>query len=243
MMRRAARLLCAAGAGAGGGEHNQKWYQAEGENPNVSHDYMTLQNACGLFGYQLSDKIEKKELKKRFNKLAMQHHPDHGGTEDSFRRLVEAHKLLQEARHDKGGAEGRFKFHKARSPAQTHRSTSAPSSDNPFGEEDGQDKKFDMTDVFVFFAVMFVAIFLYTGRMFSFNDHLQRSRGRLTEEEMADATKLMKKKDWHPWGASQDERDQMDKLAVIQGSVRQEVIDEKIRARGELPNSPFSRSY
>lgn len=238
-MRRAVRLLTAAGAGS---TRNQEWYQDESEDPNKMHDYMTLQNACSLFGYQLSDRIEKGELKKRFNKLAIKHHPDHGGSEEGFRKLLEAHKLLQQSRHDKGGKEGRFKFHKSRHPGENHKGTTKPTKDDPFGQETDDHKKFDGFDVTIFFCVMAVVVVYYVYRMLDLNNHLQRSRGRLTEEEMADGAKLMQKpRDWHPWKASQHERDQVDQLAVIQGSVSEEEAARKQKIKGELAPSPFTR--
>eukprot|EP00758_Cryptobia_borreli_P002184 Tbor_TRINITY_DN2842_c0_g1::TRINITY_DN2842_c0_g1_i1::g.23153::m.23153 len=232
MLRTSMRFLCAANS------HRYHGEWSESHDPNKQYDYMTLQLACTLFGYKLSDRFEKKDLKARFNKLALKYHPDHGGTEKEFQTLIEAHKLLQSHRHDKGG--NRFNFHRAK-PKNVKEETSRPTKEKPFGEVTDDNKTYDSYDIAIFIVVFTGIVMYYIRHARYIQNELQTKRARLTEDDMDDETKLMSKEhDWHPWRATQNEKDEMAKIAVIQGSISEEVAREKAALRGELPKSPFT---
>jgi hypothetical protein len=95
----------AGGAGANNGSEHDTSDQDPGSewetNEELEPEYMKLMEAYDVFGYKLGDKIEAGDLRKRFKKLALKAHPDQGGSEESFRTLIEAQKLMLSARHDK----------------------------------------------------------------------------------------------------------------------------------------------
>lgn len=243
MFRRTLGRLCAAGsstgAGSAGGGSSDGHTHGDSHDPNVQYDYMTLALACSIFNYNLSDRFEKKELKKRFNKLALIHHPDRGGNDKNFHNILEAYKLLSAHRHDKGGEKGRYNFRHPR-PRSAKEERGAPTAENPMGEETNDHKTFDKFDVLSFFVLFSLISAYYMYHALFFQGQLNRTRMRLTEDQMEDPGKLLTRPhDWHPWGATQDEKDQVAKLAVIQGSITAEEARLKAELKGSLPKSPF----
>ena len=55
---------------------------------------ISLAQAAELFGYKPGDMIDAGDLKKRFRKLVMQHHPDREGDETVFKQVSDANTLL-----------------------------------------------------------------------------------------------------------------------------------------------------
>ena len=55
--------------------------------------------AAKAFGVKVKDlkKMDKEEIKKRFRKMAMKAHPDHGGNAEDFRNLNSAYKFAYAA--------------------------------------------------------------------------------------------------------------------------------------------------
>ena len=55
--------------------------------------------AAKAFGVKVKDlkKMDKEEIKKRFRKMAMKAHPDHGGDAEDFRNLNSAYKFAYAA--------------------------------------------------------------------------------------------------------------------------------------------------
>ena len=238
MFRRSLGRLCAAG-GSSGGYQSSDHTRTDNHNPDVQYDYMTLALACSIFNYNLSDRFEKKELKKRFNKLALVHHPDRGGNEKNFQNILEAYKLLSAHRHDKGGETGRYNFRHPK-PRNAKEERGAPDAENPMGEETNDHKTFDKFDVIGFFFLFGGISAYYMYHAIFFQNELQRTRMRLTEDQMEDAGRLLTREhDWHPWGATQEEKDQVAKIAVIQGSISAEDARLKADLKGSLPKSPF----
>lgn len=55
---------------------------------------MELHEALEIFGFKDGEDIDSTELKKRYRKLALKHHPDHGGDTDKFKDINEANSML-----------------------------------------------------------------------------------------------------------------------------------------------------
>lgn len=221
MLRRTARRLC----------------EAQHEVP-VSGDkgYMTYAQACTIFGFQLNDKIERKEVKKRFNKLVLQYHPDHGGTSEKFQLLREAQKIMETHRHDKHEDRGvnpetgsgvNFKRRTYDDMTGTiHRQTA----DKP------ENRSFGTLDLMVFIGIVSFMSLTYLTYAWRTQAHLARSRWAMTEDKMKPAGDAAKAEHlWHPWKASQEHRDESYVIGVIQGSMKQDVLDQR---QQELPYVP-----
>jgi hypothetical protein len=189
---------------------------------------MTYAQACSIFGFQMNDRIEKKEVKQRFNKLVLKFHPDHGGTAEQFQLLREAQKIMETHRHDKGEEsikkKGNINFHKVNYDDMTntiHRETAA----NP------ENRSFGALDISVFLVILGCMTAAYMYQSWQTQKHLARSKWRMTEDKVGDMETVKKGAHaWHPWGASQDERDQSYVLGVLQGSMKEEVLRERNEA-------------
>ena len=55
---------------------------------------MELHEALEIFGFKDGEDIDSTELKKRYRKLALKNHPDHGGDTDKFQDINEANLML-----------------------------------------------------------------------------------------------------------------------------------------------------
>ncbi|KAG5468459.1 hypothetical protein LSCM1_02439 [Leishmania martiniquensis] len=195
--------------------------------------HMTLQQACTIFGYQLDEEWTKKDIKKRFQKLALRFHPDNGGTDEQFLALKEAQHLLLTHRHDRGadrvtkgamskGGAGDIHFRRMNYDNLTntiHRQTADMPENRSFGPRD-----------FAFFLVFITAALLYYSYR-TYTTHMQVLRSRWSYSEDAIRVDYSGKAPssglWHPWVADVEVRDRMDDIALLQGSVRRELIDEK----------------
>ena len=205
MFRRCLRCLC---------EHID-------EDAAISHN-MSYQVACGVFGYKLNDHLEKTEIRKRFKKLALQYHPDHGGTDSQFKSIMEAQKILIAARHDKG--------RDRKVPYKCYKDSYEESMDTPGRQavsRDAEYRTFTLWD-FVWFVVLFMAgVSVYLIHAWNSQEHLTRSRHRLVEEKMDDPLLHMRGRDWHPWTGTLEQRDMVDEVAVLQGSMSPEALELK----------------
>lgn len=187
--------------------------------------FMTYAHACAIFGFQMNDRIEKKEVKKRFNKLVLKFHPDHGGTAEQFQLLREAQKIMETHRHDKGmdstAKKGDIHFHKMSHDDMTntiHRETAA----NP------ENRTFGALDMSVFLVIIGCMTAAYMYQSWQTQKHLARSKWRMTEDKVEGMETVKKGTHaWHPWGASQDAREQSYVLGVLQGSVKEEILRER----------------
>lgn len=196
--------------------------------------HMTYAQACTIFGFQLNDRLDKKEIKKRFNKLALKYHPDHGGTSEQFQLLKEAQKIMETHRHDKGedrATAGRgFNFRKMTYDEATnniHVQTA----------ENKENRSFGMVDYAVFVVICGSLTFYYFYNAWVTQAHLARSRWALTEDKMKEMnnTPTMEKHVWHPWRADQRQRDHSYEIGVIQGSMKRELLE---RRQEEAPTVP-----
>lgn len=197
----------------------------EGVSGDKGH--MTLQQACTIFGFQLNEEWNKKQVKKRFQKLALQFHPDHGGSSEQFQALREAQHILLTHRHDKHtdhgtpGEKPEVNFRRMNYDNLTntiHRQTADREEYRSFSAQDFA--------VFVVFFSLFVVYYLYGA--FRTQRQILRSRWSYTEEDIAAAKDVPHDtSNWHPWRADSATRDRMDHIGVLQGSMRQEVLDRK----------------
>lgn len=55
---------------------------------------MELHEALKIFGFKDGEDIDSTELKKRYRKLALKNHPDHGGDTDKFKDINEANSMI-----------------------------------------------------------------------------------------------------------------------------------------------------
>lgn len=55
---------------------------------------MELHEALEIFGFKDGEDINSTELKKRYRKLALKNHPDHGGDTDKFKDINEANSMI-----------------------------------------------------------------------------------------------------------------------------------------------------
>ncbi|GET92479.1 hypothetical protein, conserved [Leishmania tarentolae] len=207
---------------------------------HVSGDkgHMTLQQACTIFGYQLDDEWTKKDIKKRFQKLALRFHPDNGGTGEQFLALKEAQHLLLTHRHDRSadwaakgakGDDGRggINFRRMNYDNLTntiHRQTA----DNP------ENRSFGLQDFAVFLTFITVVGLYYLYKTYTTQMRVLKSRWSFSEDAIRADYKGKSASEglWHPWMADVETRDRMDDIAILQGSVKRELIDEK---RKEAP--------
>ncbi|KPA82540.1 putative mitochondrial chaperone protein DNAj [Leptomonas pyrrhocoris] len=229
------------------------WRVYERFEGHISGDkgHMTLQQACTIFGFQLNDEWKKKDVKKRFQKLALKFHPDHGGTSEQFQMLKEAQHLLLTHRHDRGtdrappgsktDAGGGVNFRRMNYDNLTntiHRQTA----DRP------EYRSFSLQDVILFLIFFSCVGGYYVYKTYTTQMRVLRSRWSYSEDAIRDdyKGKTVSETAWHPWMADSETRDRMDDIAVLQGSVRRELVDAK---RKETPlvytpwqsGGPFAR--
>ncbi|AYU82758.1 conserved hypothetical protein [Leishmania infantum JPCM5] len=202
---------------------------------HVSGDkgHMTLQQACTIFGYQLDEEWTKKDIKKRFQKLALRFHPDKGGTDEQFLALKEAQHLLLTHRHDRGadwaakgakgeGGHGGINFRRMNYDNLTntiHRQTA----DNP------ECRSFGLQDFAVFLVFITAVGMYYVYKTYTTHMQVLRSRWSYSEDAIRADYKGKAPSEglWHPWIADVETRDRMDDIAILQGSVKRAFIDEK----------------
>lgn len=197
--------------------------------------YMTYQQACSIFGFEMSDRLEVTEIKKRFNKLVMRYHPDHGGTSEQFQLLREAHKLLLAHRHDKGesnragGTDVNFRRMNYDNMTNTiHRETAG----NP------EYRSFSLQDFAFFLALVIFVVSFYAYRAFHTQLQILRSRWSYTESMLHDEGGHKDVRGWHPWRTDRMTRDVMDEIGHLQQSISREMLEEK-RALSPLVHMPW----
>lgn len=205
--------------------------------------HMTLQQACTIFGFQMDEEWKKKDVKKRFQKLALKFHPDHGGTSEQFQMLREAQQLLLTHRHDRGSdnaqpgakkdAAGGVNFRRMNYDNLTntiHRQTA----DRP------EYRSFGLQDFVVFFVFIACVGGYYLYKTYTTQMRVLRSRWSYSEEKIRDDYKgrTASESAWHPWMADAETRDRMDDIAVLQGSVRRELVEAK-RKEAPLVYTPW----
>lgn len=59
-------------------------------------DFLTslFEKAFLVFGFSLSDRPNLKDIKKRYRKLAIIHHPDKGGNKEKMKEIISAYELF-----------------------------------------------------------------------------------------------------------------------------------------------------
>jgi hypothetical protein len=60
----------------------------------ILQEAITLQQAAQLYGYNQGDVITANDLKSRFRKLVMQHHPDRGGNAEIAKQVFDGNAVL-----------------------------------------------------------------------------------------------------------------------------------------------------
>ena len=81
-------------------------------DPKAPSDGVRIQDAFALFGFRMDEVIDHKDLKKRYTKLMLKHHPDQGGTAQMFRMVQQSYKLLKRHEKDPETKKPRFEFKK-----------------------------------------------------------------------------------------------------------------------------------
>ncbi|RNF09405.1 chaperone protein DNAJ [Trypanosoma rangeli] len=186
--------------------------------------YMTYQQACSIFGFQMSDRLEAGEIKKRFNQLVLRYHPDRGGSSEQFQLLREAHKILLTHRHDKGDATSTktrdINFRRVNYDTVTntiHRETA----ENP------EYRSFSLQDIAFFIVFLSLVMSFYLYRAWRTQMHVLRSRWSYTEGRLSPEAAHHDVKAWHPWRSDHGTRDAMDDIGILQGSIKRELVEEK----------------
>jgi len=216
---------------------------ADEESGTMTEDepeYMKLMEAYHIFGYKLGDKIEAPEIKKRFKKLALKAHPDQGGSEEQFRQLIEAQKLMLSARHDKAfrdksGKKKSEKYHPPKYNYNYYSDSVEKAGPIENAAEYALDSKMDL---FLVLATLGGIYYFWGERMKDRVMVLNNTRGRLDPEDMAPKPEIIYKPkgEWHAWRANNqdlsrlkqieewahpklrvDERDQ----ALLDGTIKQ----------------------
>jgi hypothetical protein len=198
-------LLCTAYGRAGGAEEDDR--RRDPRSPGGFG--MPLRDAYQIFGYNLSDRIEQKEVKKRFQKLAKVMHPDRGGKPEEFLKLVEAHKIMQSHRHDVGetkGAGGRAKvrnvFHKASRSAALN---------NVDRDNRIEAQSVDVSDAFAVLIVFPIMCACYYWYQRDTVTRLSDARSRMSEAEMRpQKAQENERHEWHPWRAGSETRKEVE---------------------------------
>jgi hypothetical protein len=189
---------------------------------------MPLLQALSIFGFTLQDKIEKSEIKKRYAKLALKHHPDRGGSSETFQQIVAAQKTLMSVRHDQHTERPKVEFRKH-----------TPNSyDTAMRKEERQ---FGRVDTFFFIVMLSGLVSAYVWKVTSQHTSVLRKRRNMLPEEVQEIENPKKPEDvWHPWHADSDLKSNVEELAVIQGVVRREVLDERREQLEYVHNHPLA---
>ncbi|EPY27782.1 chaperone protein DNAJ [Strigomonas culicis] len=187
---------------------------------------MTLQQACTIFGFQLDEDWNKKEVKKRFKKLALKFHPDHGGTTEQFLMLKEAENIMMTHRHDRGKdrakQKGDVNFKRMNYDDLTgtiHRQTADRKEYRSFG----------IMDFAVFLVVVSSFLGYYVYNAYQTQKRIVAGRWSYTTDQLKEYKGNKDRTSWHPWKTDNDTRDTMDTIGVLQGNVRREVVEERRR--------------
>lgn len=190
-MRRAARLLCA--------YNNDERFASPADVP------MKLTEAYAIFGYTMSDTVERANLKERFKALAKRHHPDLGGNPKDFMRLQEAHKMLQHHSHEPRAGPGK----KKREATFTKKSVSEVRGDVSH-ENREETTQVDLWDYAILGIVLPLGIYWYYSSTDRVMKKISDNRSRMSPEEMRPINPdafTRPKHSWHAWQASNAQRD------------------------------------
>ena len=199
-----------AGEGEGGEQEQKRKYDHFDPNDPGNmplQEYMKITEAYQLFGFGLTEEVTADEVKKRFKKLALKAHPDSGGSSDDFKKLIDAHKIMQSVRHDratktKSGKKTNIKVNFTRESFDSMTNT-------PHRESAEEITKVDRTDL-ICFALACTAVFgWYIYYKYERSVRLVRSRGRLKDEHMFEQDEPKPNQEthqWHAWRTTDTER-------------------------------------
>jgi hypothetical protein len=218
MLRRSAWALCAARGGAGYGqqrraEEDTDDHEEGGPSEEEQHFVkpggygMKLEEAYSMFGFKISDKVEKAIVKDRFNKLAKKAHPDLGGSQEAFMRLMEAQKLLLSHSHEpKTTLKNNKTPRKVQFTRQDHSDVF-----NSVTWENAEDLRVTLpVDYALGILFFFAAAYAYYSWLTTNVTRSADGRSRMVEDEMKlmDEARLKQTNHaWHPWRASAGTRD------------------------------------
>jgi hypothetical protein len=188
---------------------------------------MSLALALKTFNFGLSENIEKHEIKKRYAMLALKHHPDRGGKSEDFQQIVAAQKILLSMRHDK---------HKERPKAEFK--TYRPNSPTTQMKEEAKYGKIDV----VFFLLLLSGIIVgYFYRIRNQHTRVLQQRRNMLPSEVSEIENPKRTGDvWHPWHADSDQKSHVEEVAVLQGVIRRDVLDERRKELDYIQNHPLA---
>jgi hypothetical protein len=257
MLRCTGRFLCAAGANGSSSYHqrhsSQSGRHTYGDEEDDEGDErkqqmvapggygMTLHDAYRIFEYKMGEEVKKEEVSKRFKKLAKMAHPDLGGSEEAFRKVREAQKILMNHSHDRANRRGKDgKARSGRPKVNIVRETHAENTKSVTWENAEEHRQVGAMDWMMggFIATLFMYSYYswLTSNVTKAND----GRSRLQEDKVKPMNEHKMKgstaNTWHPWRASTEIKDE---LKVLEAR-RIERAEQKIADKSPFEKSSFA---
>jgi curved DNA-binding protein CbpA len=182
---------------------------------------MSIAVAYELFGFVVSDRITQKEINKRYKLLAKKYHPDSGGSPEQFKHLKEAQKVLSQVKHEApaGSTGGDPNKEDVSSTGKRRGATTftranradAMGTVDATNREGNPNANADVSDAVAFFIVFPAILVFWYWRNERNVLALSDSRSRMGVEEVRPQTEHPEapSREWHPWRASNGEREQI----------------------------------
>lgn len=165
-----------------------------------------VKEAYMMFGFtDFGAPVEKLELKKRYNDLAMRAHPDRGGTPDRFLKLQENYKIMQDFKMDS---------HRVRPKVKVtfNNKTYDDITNTIHRHRQEETLRLDVTDALAILVVLPLGILLWYYYAWDNATRLSDARSRMTEKELKPAPINESKVEWHPWRANPDLHEEVAQL-------------------------------
>ena len=211
-MYRLSRRLCQATGSKRGATGDSK------QRPPQQITQVTIDQAYRLFGYSsLADTVDRKDVKAKYMKLAMKMHPDRGGSEEEFKLLTEAYKIMKTANMNATTTGGRHEEGNS-SPGKGEKGhvftrggqRGMNARDERFGTNRSwafqmENASFDYKDVCAGVVVGVALWYWWISRCVEEAVYLSDSRSRMLPDEVKPVqmkAQWQAKHEYHPWRAT-----------------------------------------